>query len=137
VNRTTVVEFDPRRGRAEPLADLSQSPGMWDSRGSGRYLPARSGVLAYYRDAAGRRILQHRRRRVAIPDGTRVHVRSVLAVRIVRVDGRVGFVAIDFPMRWAGPLWLQFFDYTWLLEEDFDLLEAVQSAADGKTPDWI
>ncbi len=112
-NGSTVATYDPGRGRAEPVVELKDPEFMRDPRVSGRYLPVRSGILAFYRDAAGRIVVQHRRRRLVVAEGARVRLLSLLALSVLTVEPAGRLYVIDMPGRWRGPLLLRLWDFTW------------------------
>ena len=94
----------------------------------GRYQPLRSGVLAYYRDDEHRVVIQHRRKKVlAAPDAGR-SMRGIVFRRLAighNLEEHDHIRVIDFEGRCEGTIWMRFFDFTWTIEEDCDLLFAI------------
>lgn len=136
-NNRTVAVYDPRRGRTKPAYELLDPEFMLEPRVQGRYLPLRSGILAFYRDAAGRAVVQHRRRRLVLPEGARLRLRWFYALRTLAVEGGETLRVVDMGGRWEGPLLLRLWDFTWTEPDDFDLLLAIVRSTNGETAAWI
>ena len=80
----TVAVFDPKTGSADARYELRDPDPRRDVRVRGRYAELRSGVLALYRDGAGRIVVQHGRRRAFAEAGT---VRSIGPLLTLTVGG--------------------------------------------------
>src|SRR5262245_51377965 len=84
VQSRVAAAFDPATGTVEPLYALAGGARWFDGRVSGRYLPLRSGVLAYYRTSPDAIVVQHRRKRLEIPDDCPRRLLSLLPLRVMR-----------------------------------------------------
>lgn len=133
-----MAAFDPAGGRAVPQCRLTASAERREPRVDGRYLPLRSGTLAYYRDAGGRVVVQHRRRRIVVPDGATCEARWIWALRRLTFEHggrRLGRLwLLDAPGRWQGPLLLRLWDFTFIMPEHYDLVLEIEESTNRARP---
>ena len=142
VDDRTVAVYDPARGSAAPRWRLATPALPADVRVAGRYLPLRSGVLAYYRAAPGEHpVVQHRRRRVVAGPRVTCRPRWLWALRRLTFSRDGSAFAhlhlVDAPRRWLGPASMRLFDFTWTIDEDFDLVIAMARDLERTSPRLI